>query len=82
MRPHTHAKARICGSRSHDQFLFLEQMATVAERFGMSVQRLIDLNADLASLPDENFIEDGVERVSSSASRSMSLLILSRKEKE
>ena len=38
-------------------------MATVAERFGMSVQRLIDLNADLASVADEKFIQDGVERV-------------------
>jgi len=39
-------------------------MATVAERFGMSVERLIDLNADLASLTDENFIVDGEARVS------------------
>lgn len=39
------------------------QMASVAERFGMSVQRLIDLNADLANITDANFIKDGEERV-------------------
>ena len=39
-------------------------MATVADRFGMSVERLIDLNADLISLTDENFIVDGEARVS------------------
>jgi hypothetical protein len=38
-------------------------MASVAERFGMSVQRLIDLNADLADVTDDNFIKDGEERV-------------------
>ena len=41
----------------------LIQMASVADRFGMSVQRLIDLNADLANVTDANFIKDGEERV-------------------
>jgi len=39
------------------------QMASVAERFGMSIQRLIDLNVDLASVTDDNFIVDGQEKV-------------------
>jgi len=38
-------------------------MASVAERFGMSIQRLIDLNVDLASVTDDNFIVDGQEKV-------------------
>lgn len=39
-----------------------DTMASVAERFGMSVQRLIDLNADLASVTDDTFIIDGQEK--------------------
>jgi len=39
-----------------------DTMASVAERFGMSVQRLIDLNADLANVTDANFIKDSEER--------------------
>ena len=38
-------------------------MATVADRFGMSVQRLIDLNADLASMSDADFIKEGEGKV-------------------
>lgn len=44
------------------------QMASVAERFGMSVQRLIDLNTDLASVTDDTFIIDGQEKVNLSLS--------------
>jgi hypothetical protein len=37
-------------------------MASVSHRFGMSVQRLIDLNADLANVEEDNIIDP--ERVS------------------
>ena len=43
-------------------------MATVAERFGMSLERLIDLNADLAHVSDEDFIKENMQRVSLSLS--------------
>lgn len=50
----------LVGSSAHP---CLAQMASVAERFGMSVQRLIDLNADLADITDDDFIKDGQDRV-------------------
>ena len=37
--------------------LSLFQMASVSHRLGMSVQRLIDLNADLATVEEDNIID-------------------------
>lgn len=34
-----------------------DTMASVSHRFGMSVQRLIDLNADLANVEEDNIID-------------------------
>ena len=37
-------------------------MATLAERFGMSVQRLVDLNADLLDISESEFVNQDQDR--------------------